>query len=40
MTQRIALTAWQTLDVFDDFDSARVADFIDRYERLFNPEGF
>jgi len=40
MSQRIALTAWQTLDAFDDFDSVRVVDFIARYERLFNPEGF
>ncbi len=40
MEQRIALTAWRTLDAFDEFDAARVSDFIERYERAFNPEGF
>jgi len=40
MEHRIALTAWRTLDTFDEFDAARVQAFIDHYERLFNPEGF
>lgn len=37
---RIALTAWRTLDGFDDFDGARVQAFIEAYDRRFNPEGF
>ena len=40
MPDRIALTAWQTLDAFDEFDLARVQAFISAYERRFNPEGF
>ena len=40
MTNRIALTAWQTLDGFDDFDQARIEAFIASYERRFNPENF
>ncbi len=40
MEQRIALTAWRTLDAFAEFDEARVRDFIERHERAFNPEGF
>lgn len=40
MPRRIALTAWTRLDAFDDFDEARLASFIERYERAFNPEGF
>jgi hypothetical protein len=40
MPHRIALTAWRTLDAFDEFDAKRVEAFIDAYERKFNPEGF
>lgn len=40
MPHRIALTAWQNLDAFDDFDQARVQAFIASFERKFNPEGF
>lgn len=40
MDHRIALTAWTKLDTFDEFDEARIASFIERYERAFNPEGF
>jgi len=40
MDQRIALTAWGTLDAFDELDAARVQAFIDSFERKFNPEGF
>lgn len=40
MPHRIALTAWQNLDAFDDFDATRVQDFIASFERKFNPEGF
>ena len=40
MTNRIALTAWQTLDAFDDFDQARIEAFMASYERRFNPENF
>lgn len=40
MPSRIALTAWRTLDAFDEFDQARVQAFIDAFERKFNPEGF
>ncbi|HXG35908.1 MAG TPA: DUF3105 domain-containing protein [Dehalococcoidia bacterium] len=40
MPERIALTAWRKLDKFSDFDEQRVRDFIRRYERAFNPEGF
>jgi len=40
MDHRIALTAWRTLDSFDDFDEARVRAFIATFERKFNPEEF
>lgn len=40
MDRRIALTAWRTLDAFDEFDPDRVQAFIDSFERAFNPEGF
>ncbi len=40
MSSRIALTAWQTLDEFDEFDAARVDAFIESFERKFNPEEF
>jgi hypothetical protein len=40
MDRRIALTAWRSLDSFDEFDAARVQAFIDSFERRFNPEGF
>ena len=40
MDQRIALTAWRTLDAFDELDEARVRLFITTFERKFNPEGF
>jgi len=31
LPHRIALTAWTRLDSFDDFDEARIVDFIDAY---------
>lgn len=40
MERRIALTAWQNLDTFDEFDQARIEAFIESFERKFNPEGF
>jgi len=40
MEQPIALTAWITLDAFDEFDEQRVQAFIDSFDRKFNPEGF
>ena len=40
MDNRIALTAWGTLDTLDQFDGERVQAFIDSFERKFNPEGF
>ncbi len=40
MDHRIALTAWRTLDIFDEFDAARITAFIASFERKFNPEGF
>ncbi|MBI2913179.1 MAG: DUF3105 domain-containing protein [Chloroflexi bacterium] len=40
MEHRVALTAWRTLDAFDEFDEARVRLFITTFERKFNPEGF
>ncbi|MEX0800985.1 MAG: DUF3105 domain-containing protein [Dehalococcoidia bacterium] len=40
LDHRINLTAWTTLDGFDEFDQERVEAFIDAYDRWFNPEGF
>ncbi len=40
LEQRIALTAWLTLDAFDQFDGERVRAFIASFDRRFNPEGF
>ena len=34
MESRIALTAWQRLDKFDEFDAQRVRAFIERYEGI------
>ena len=34
MGARIALTAWQRLDKFDEFDAARIRAFIERYEGI------
>ncbi len=34
MEARIALTAWQRLDKFDEFDAGRIRAFIDRYEGI------
>ena len=34
MGTRIALTAWQKLDKFDEFDADRIRAFIDRYEGI------
>jgi len=34
MESRIALTAWQRIDKFNDFDETRIRKFIDRYEGL------
>jgi hypothetical protein len=36
MDARIALTAWQRLDKFDEFDAQRIRSFIDRYEGIDN----
>lgn len=38
MDNRIALTAWQYLDAFDEFDQARIAAFIASFECKFDPE--
>lgn len=34
MGARIALTAWQRIDKFDEFDAARIRAFIERYEGI------
>jgi len=34
MEARIALTAWQRIDKFDEFDAGRIRAFIDRYEGI------
>ncbi len=39
MGSRIALTAWQRLDKFDDFDAARIRQFIDAFEGIDNHAG-
>lgn len=39
MEHRISLTAWRTLDAFDQFDGERVQAFIASFDRRFNPEG-
>lgn len=36
METRIALTAWNFLDAFDDFDEVRIKDFIDTHESSSN----
>lgn len=36
MESRIALTAWNFLDTFDDFDEDRIKDFIDAHESSSN----
>lgn len=40
MDQRIALTAWQFLDAFEEFDAERVRTFIDTFYCHTNLEGF
>ena len=40
MDERIALTAWGLLDAFEEFDSARVQEFIETFECNFDPEHF
>jgi hypothetical protein len=40
MTGRIALTGWQYLDTFDEYDETRVQTFIDTFECRFDPENF
>ena len=40
MGERIALTAWQFLDAFDDFDAQRLRTFIDTFYCHTNLEGF
>jgi hypothetical protein len=40
MDNRIALTAWQFLDAFDEFDAQRVRTFIDTFYCHTNLEGF
>ena len=39
MDNRIALTAWQYLDAFDEFDAERIEAFIASFECKFDPEG-
>jgi len=39
MGSRIALTAWQRIDKFDDFDAERIRQFIDAYEGIDNHSG-
>lgn len=36
MGARIALTAWQRLDKFDEFDADRIRQFVERYEGINN----
>jgi hypothetical protein len=38
MDNRIALTAWQNLDAFDEFDKTRIEAFIASFECNFDPE--
>lgn len=38
MERHIALTAWQYLDTFDEFDAARIEAFIVSFECRFDPE--
>jgi hypothetical protein len=38
MEHRIALTAWQFMDVLDEFDAERVQTFIDTFECHYDPE--
>jgi hypothetical protein len=38
MDNRIALTAWQNLDSFDEFDEKRIEAFIKSFECKFDPE--
>jgi hypothetical protein len=40
MENRIALTAWQFLDAFDEFDESRVRTFVDTFYCHTNLEGF
>lgn len=40
MDERIALSAWQHLDKFNEFDAERVMTFIETFECRFDPEGF
>jgi hypothetical protein len=40
MDHRIALTSWNHLDTFDEFDAERVRMFIETFECAFDPEGF
>jgi hypothetical protein len=40
MDTRIAMTGWQYLDAFDEFDAQRVQMFLDTFECRFDPEGF
>lgn len=39
MGARIALTAWQVLDKFDEFDAERIRAFIERYEGIDHHRG-
>jgi hypothetical protein len=39
MDQRIALTAWQFMDVLDEFDAERIQTFIDTFVCHYDPEG-
>jgi hypothetical protein len=39
MGARIALTAWQKLDKFDEFDADRIRSFIERYEGIDHHNG-
>lgn len=38
MERHIALTAWQFMDVFDEFDAERVQTFIDTFNCRYDPE--
>lgn len=40
MPIRVALTGWQHLDTFDEYDETRVQTFIDTFECRFDPENF
>jgi hypothetical protein len=39
MPHRLAVTAWQFMDAFDEYDGQRIQTFIDTFSCRFDPEG-